>query len=115
MAWTVPWNLIAMGLSGDVGDFTVYTDRFMRKVVFPRSPPKVPSSELQLAWRAKFKNAQASWNLLSTQEKENLENACRRTSSSLTGQNLWISCSLKLDNGSLNTLEKQSGLPLPRP
>lgn len=115
MAWTVPWQIIAMNLAGDIGDYTIYTDRFQQKVVYPKSPPKDPPSQMQVQQRARFKTAQAAWKMLSNAEKLSLENACRKTSASLTGQNLWISCSIRRDNSTLLTIERQSGVPLPKP
>jgi len=113
MAWTVPWNLIGMEVSGDVGDYTIYTNRFQKKVAFPKAPPKEPPSELQIIQRASFKAAQKSWMDLTDQEKTNLENATKKLSMPLTGQNLWISALLKSDFQAYLTVQNQSGIILP--
>jgi hypothetical protein len=104
-----------MGLqvSGDFADLTIYTDRYGRKVPFLKSPPKEPPSPAQVAQRASFRAAQQSWAALSASQKAALEDACRRTSIPLTGQNLWIHTKMKLDDAAYHTIERQSGINLP--
>jgi len=114
MAWTIPWNLIGIEVSGDIGDLTIYTDRFQKKVAFPKAPPKEPPSARQIAQRLKFKNAQAAWMALTFREQVNLEKATQSLSAPLTGQNLWISAFIRNDNSDLITFESQSGFDLPR-
>ena len=114
MAWTVPWNLIGLEVSGDIGYLTIYTDRFGKKVAFPKSPPKEPPSARQVKQRAKFKTAQAAWMQLTKAEKVALEDATLKVSAPLTGQNLYISVHIRNDNADLITFEKQSGIVLPR-
>jgi len=113
MAYTIPWQLIGLQVSGDFGDLTIYTDRFGRKIAFPKSPPKEPPSAKQVALRSAFKTAQASWSALTAAQKKTLEQACHKTSIPLTGQNLWIHSVLTKDNSAYLTIEKQSGLTLP--
>lgn len=115
MAWTIPWNLIALEVSGDVGDNTIYTNRFGKKVVFPKAPPDKPPTFNQMIQRARFKNAQASWSSLSNEEKDALELSTKTVSAPLTGQNLWISCNTRNDYADLQTFERQSGVQLPAP
>lgn len=114
MAFTIPWNLVGIEVSGDIGDLTIYTDRFGQKVAFPKSPPKEPPSRLQIIQRASFRTAQAAWAALTPVEKSNLEEATKRVSAPLTGQNLFISAVIRDSNADLITFESQSGLPLPR-
>ena len=115
MAWTVPWQLMGLQVSGDFADLTIYTDRYGRKVPFLKSPPKEPASAAQVASRNAFRLAQQSWMALSAQEKKDLEDACRKTSIPLTGQNLWIHTILKLDKDAYLTIQRQSGITLPLP
>jgi hypothetical protein len=113
MAWSIPWNLIGLTVSGDVGDYTIYTDRYGRKVAYPRQPPEVPRTEAQAAQRDKFQAAQASWAALTAEQKAALETACKNLSMPLTGQNLWISATLRRDAASYATVANQSGITLP--
>jgi hypothetical protein len=113
MAWTIPWNLLGAQVAGDLADYTVYSDRFNRKIPFPKSPPKEPPSPLQQAQRSAFASAQAAWSGLSTDEKAALEAAVKISSIPLTGQNLYISCTMRGDADSYATIARQSGIPLP--
>ena len=114
MAYTIPWQFLGMTVSGDVGDITIYTDRFQKKVAFPKSPPKEPPSPQQVIARENFRLAQASWMTLDDQEKANLESATKKVSAPLTGQNLFMSAVLLKSNADLETFERQSGVTLPR-
>lgn len=115
MAWTFPPALLGIAVAGDCGDLTMYTDRYGQKVWFPKSPPKKPASPKQIALRAAFKAAQGQYMNLTAEEKLNLENACRRTSIPLTGQNLFIHTVLTRDKDAYHTIQRQSGLTLPLP
>lgn len=115
MAWTIPWNLVAQKLSGDIGGATIYTDRYGRPTVFPKAPPEKPPSSRQVARRNRFRLAQAEWKAQTDEVKADLEEICRRLSLPLTGQNLWISVALRGDFESYETLQRQSGITVPRP
>lgn len=109
----IPWNLIAARLAGDIGGVTIYTDRYLRKTVYPISPPDKPPSPEQTTLRSRFAQAQAAWKALTAQEKANLEEACRRANLRLTGQNLYISAALKHMNENVQAVGRQTGLTLP--
>ena len=115
MAWTIPWQLMGLQVSGDFADLTIYSDQFGRKIPFLKSPPKKPASPAQIAVRTAFKEAQKSWAMLSDAQKKNLEDACRKTSVPLTGQNLWIHTITTRDKDAYLTIERQSGITLPSP
>lgn len=115
MAWTAPWNLLGLQLSGDVGDVTIYTDRFNRKVAYPKAPPKEPPSTAQVALRNKFRLAVLDWKSQTDQVKENYEDATKLTSIVMTGLNVWVSVALTHRVDLLRTLERQTGLTLPNP
>lgn len=110
---TVPLSLLGMRVSGDLGPYTLYTDRYLRKQFFYYTPPTKIPTPAQAAQRLRFKEAQAGWNALTSQEKENLEDACRAASLTLTGQNLYISASIKQMTESYEAVGQQTGIPLP--
>lgn len=113
MAYTVPWSLVGIAVAGDCSGLSIYTDRFGRKTWYPFSPPKEPPSELQIAQRERFRLAQLAWRSLTADEKFTLEEATKRTSIPLTGQNLYMSAILRNDPESYETIQRQSGLQLP--
>ncbi len=112
MAWTVPWELFGTWVSGDIDGLTIYTDRFGRKVAFPKAPPDKPPSPEQVALRARFKTAQENWKALTDIEKKNLEDAMRKANAVMTGQNLFISVSLTNDQEAYATVQRQTGISL---
>lgn len=115
MAWTIPWNLIGLSVSGDFGDTTIYTNRRGKKVTFPRSPPTKPPSPLQQHQRARFRQAQANWAALTPQQQRDWELVTMKASLCLTGQNLAIHYALLPEDDFLVTLERQTGIALTRP
>jgi len=115
MAWSVPWNLLAMYLSGDLGGYTVYSDRYGRPTWFPKDTPSRPPSQEQIILRQRFAAAQANWKAADAETRANYEAATKKLSMPLTGQNLWISVSMRHDTSGLETVSAQSGLALPTP
>jgi len=106
------WGLI---VSGDIGDLTIYTDRFGRKTAYPISYPNKPPSPLQIIQRNRFRDAQAQWSTLTTAQRAAYELAVNRASLCMTGQNLYISIALKASWGTLETIAKQTGVSLVPP
>jgi len=108
-------NVMGLIVSGDVGDYTIYTDRFGKKVAFPKSPPKEPPTDLQVAIRDRFKTAQAAYMACTPQEKANWELLVQKASLCLTGQNLYISVAMTRRYGVLDTIMSQTGITVTPP
>ncbi len=119
MALGVPANVLGLIVSGDVSGLTIYTDRYGRKVVFPKAPPKEPPTPAQVTIRLRFKQAQQEYMRTSADEKRRWEKISLATSLCMTGQNLFIHVAMRLAYGTLDTLMRQSGInvtpPTPRP
>lgn len=115
MANTIPFNLMGLQVSGDLGGITIYTDRFGKKVAFPKEPPKTIASKEQASLRKRFADAQKDYMILTVQQKKDYEDLARKTNIPMTGQNLWISVSMKGNISGLETLEDQSGISVVHP
>lgn len=115
MAYTVPINILGLQVSGDLGDLTIYTDRFGKKVAFPKTPPDKPPTSQQNHQRARFFLAQEEWFTQTEQVKKDLEDMCRLGNVPMTGQNLWISVALRGDFAAYKTLQNQTGITVPNP
>lgn len=110
MALGIPANVIGLIVSGDVDGLTIYTDRYGRKVAYPKSPPKEPPTDFQIYYRGRFKTAQANYMALTVPQKAAYENLTKASNLCMTGQNLWIHVALKHTFGLLNTLQEQTGI-----
>ena len=108
-------SLWGMVVSGDIGDLTVYTDRFGKKVAFQKSPPKKPPTDLQIAQRERFRLAQVEYMGLTPLQKADYELLVTRASLCLTGQNLFIHVGLKGDFNVLDTIQRQHGVSVIAP
>ena len=106
-------GLLGIEVQGDIGPWTVYTDRFGRKKWFLFSPPTKPATEKQVAQRNRFKTAQANWKNLTAAQKFDLEEACLKLSIVMTGQNLFISAQLTGKQDALQVIARQTNLNLP--
>lgn len=115
MAFTFPIHALGFTVSGDVGPFTVYTDRFGKKVFYPRSPPKSPATDLQLAVRTRFMSAQDQYMQLSPADKQLWERLVQRSNLCMTGQNLLIHVAMMHTFAMLNTLIQQTGITVDPP
>lgn len=111
----IPANIIGLIVSGDVSGVTIYTDRYGRKIAYPKAPPKEPPSPAQVLSRGRFAAAQAEYMGLSVTEKLAYENLTKRASLCLTGQNLFIHVAMKRTFGTLTTLEQQTGVTVTPP
>jgi len=115
MAWTPPWNLLGIEVSGDLADITIYTDRFFKKIAYPKSPPKEPPSAEQITLRSRFRTAVLNWKAAPEAVRQAYEAASIATSIPCTGHNVWVSTSLSHQTARLRTLERQSGIILADP
>lgn len=115
MAFTFPIHALGFTVSGDVGPFTVYTDRFGKKVFYPKAPPDSPATDLQLAVRGRFIIAQAKYMELSPADKALWEQLVQRSNLCLTGQNLYIHVAMMHTFAMLDTLMQQTGITVDPP
>lgn len=115
MAFTVPAHLWGFVVSGDIGGYTAYTDRYGRKVIYPKAPPEKPPSPLQVVQRERFTTAQLEYMNLSVQEKLDWETLTQRASLCMTGQNLFIHVAMRGTYDTLDTLERQFNTSVTRP
>jgi len=115
MAFTLPIHSLGFTVSGDVGPYTCYTDRFGKKVFYPKSPPKSPPSDLQLHSRMRFTSAQAQYMALSETDKAAWELLVQRANLCLTGQNLFIHVAMMHTYNMLLTLIGQTDVSVDPP
>lgn len=110
-----PLELLGLNISGDIGGYTMYQDRWRRLEVYPRSPPEVPCSAAQRRRRYQFAVAVQNWRDASEAVRQAYERASLKASLMATGHNLWIRESFRQDAGELATLEAHTGEVLPLP
>lgn len=110
---TIPWDLIGHRVIGDIAGFTTYTDRYGRITVFSKAPPHKPPTGAQITQRAKFRDCVNAWKALTDDEKAALERTVHTLSLCLTGQNLFVSCSMKQKPDVYTTCARQAGETLP--
>lgn len=115
MADTIPWQFLGVNASGDLGAFTCYTDRFGKKVWYPKSPPETPETPGQRQQRDRFAAAVANWNDLDQATKDAFEQLTLSASLMMTGHNLYISLSFSQDDRLRQTLVRQTGITIPLP
>jgi len=115
MALGVPANLLGIMVQGDIGEYTIYTDRHGRKVVYPKAPPKEPPSAAQTQLRNRFRAALINWMQLTPEERDAYKRATRNCNAAITPTGLWISGSITHDTTSIQTISRQTGIHLVNP
>jgi len=115
VALGIPASVIGLIVSGDVDGITIYTDRYNRKVAYPKAPPKEPPTQMQVDVRNRFKSAQAEYMGLTPLQKEAYESLTKKANLCMTGQNLFIHVAMKLTYGTLTTLQEQTGVTVVPP
>lgn len=110
MALGIPASCLGLIVAGDVGGYTLYTDRWGRKVAFPQSPPKEPPSPMQVKQRNRFASSVANWVAETREVKNTWEQLSLAANVCMTGHNLYIHYSLSNDQPALDTLIAQTGI-----
>jgi hypothetical protein len=98
-----------------VDGYTIYTDRFGRKVFYAAAPPSVPATPLQLAWRARFALGMQFWRQLSPAEKAAYRRVCDAASFCMLGHNLWLHLYVTQNTALRETLQRQYRIQLASP
>lgn len=108
-------RLLGLNASGDIGDYTVYVDRYQRFVVFPRSPPECPATPNQLRQRARFRWVMEQWAAEPLQVRLAWSLLSDRTDLHLLGHNTYMHFAFSQDQYALDTLIMQSGVNVAMP
>jgi hypothetical protein len=104
--------LLGFSCTGDLGPWTLYTSARHQIVFYPRVPALNPASPLQTVMRDRWRQAAATWRMLTDTDRTNWEEASKRASLKITGYNLWVYYSTSNDRAAVDTIARQSGLPL---
>lgn len=115
MAFTVPWDLLGLNISGDLGAWTCFTDRFGKKVWYPKTPPETPETPAQRQQRDRFAAAVANWRAADQATRDAFESISLAASLMMTGHNLWVALSFSQDDKARQTLTRQTGIYIPLP
>lgn len=99
-------------VTGDLGPWTFYTSRLKGLVWFPRSPPMVPASPLQVHQRNKFRRAARLWHSLTPAMRNDWKLASQRANLAITHYNLFVYFVTTNDATVINTIENQSSIKL---
>lgn len=103
---------LGIHVTGDLGPWTFYTSRLKGLVWFPRSPPLVPASPLQVHQRNKFRRAARLWHSLTPQMRDDWKTATQRANLAITYYNLFVYFVTTDDVAAINTIEQQSSINL---
>ncbi len=120
----MPWNAslaaqlipyCGIAVMGDVGPFTVWTNKNGRIVVAPRVPPDEPPTPPQIRQRNRFALAMQHWKAETPQVRNDWNLLANRLSLCAFGLNVYISLSLLPDNDKLETANRRARLNLQPP
>ncbi len=106
------YRFLGWNTQGDLGPYTLYTDRRQSLVIFLKAPPRTPPSWRQKAQRNRFRQAASLWNALSPDRRKAWQLATDRAHLALTGYDLFIYFTLKNDRPAIQTIERQTHVKL---
>lgn len=106
------FNVMGFNATGDLGGFTLYTNKKGKLVWFIKAPPTTPPTYYQDIKRNYFRRAAAAWARMPDELKKRWEQVTKRLSLRLTGYDLWVFWYTCSDDLALRTLQRQSEINL---
>lgn len=106
-------NLLGLRVGGDLDGLTYYVNRQGKVTFFAKAPPTKPPTWKQTFQRNAFRLVAQLWRQQSQAQKAAYELITRRASLCMTGYNLFVHVELTLDQDTLRTLERQTGVTIP--
>lgn len=106
------FRILGWNVQGDLGPYTFYTNKRMGLVWFLKAPPKKPLTASQVHQINKFRIAASAWNALSAQQRDDWRRAAIRANLSITGYNFFIFYLTKGTDAYVQTVERQTAIPL---
>lgn len=97
---------------GDLGPYTMYTNKQGHLVLYLKAPPKVPLTQFQLDQLQAFSAAAVAWHAIPEYKRWNWETLSRRLSLKMTGYNAFTHFFLKPSTPNLETVARQAGFQL---
>lgn len=104
--------LLGINSQGDLGPWTMYTDKQKGLVFFIKAPPLEPPSLLQTSVRNAVKLSAYTWRSLSAAQRADWETAARRTHLKIHGYNLFTFWIITKDDPCIHTVERLSKIKL---
>lgn len=103
-------NFLGLRIQGDIGHITCYRSSRRGLVWFPKAPPRKPASDLQNAYRAKWRAILDDWNAFPKATKAKWMAITRKASLSIHGLDLYIWWRCSQDDSIVQTLQRQTGI-----
>ena len=115
MAMTLDKVLMFLGVNiqGDIGPLTVYKSSRKKYVWYGKAPPLNPPSPTQEAIRNIFRLTAMQWRSLTESQRVGWRSAAAGAHLRCSGPALHLWWLRNRDEGSLRTISRLSGIPLP--
>lgn len=99
-------------VTGDLGDFTFYTNRRGRIVFYSKAPPLSPTSPAQRVQRTRMQQAGAAWQNMTPGQRAKWRQAAARCNMPINGPALAAAWIMK-PGAWIETVARQSNVQLP--
>ena len=107
-----PWRLLGFRPTGDIAQWTLYTNKKGDLVCFLKTHPGKPFTSRQRALMRQFTAIASVWRSMSPASRQAWEEATRRAGLTITAYNLFVYANMQPDCSTLQTIQRQSGIYL---
>lgn len=104
--------LIGLTVQGDLAHWTFYTNYRGKIVFYPAAPALQPASPNQATNRNRMRGAAIAWQGLTKQQRLDWQRACKKARLLVQGYHLFTWWYFNQDRGPIDTIERQTGIPL---
>lgn len=108
----IPWQLLGLRTTGDIGQYTLYTNRKGSLVVFLKTRPRVPFTNRQLSNMRRFTAIAATWRAMPDAQRQKWRDATRLANLRITPYNLYVYAMMTPSENVLATISRQTGIDL---
>lgn len=105
-------RFIGWNSQGDLGPWTLYTDKRKGLVFFVKSPPLEPPSQLQTSIRNRIRLAAYTWRNLSPLQRRDWATVAKRAHLKIHGYNLFVFWITRKEDAAIHTLERMTKIKL---
>jgi hypothetical protein len=106
---------LGLSIAGDLGPWTMYTNKNGKQIAYPRAPPEKPPTTSQIRQRNRLRVCMQNWKAETIATKALWNVMVAKLHLCAVGMNLYLSLSMRPDQDELDNANRRTGLALQMP